>query len=136
MKGTVMKTETETRWGALFLMLFALTMSLPALAAESSLSGAEIEAALAGNSVVGVKDGATWRQTFEVNGRTMYFAESAPPSNGKWRVDGGSYCSLWPPQGGWSCYGMTGDLDATPPTITFVGASGDQWPAEVRQGHQ
>lgn len=122
--------------GALLLVFFALILSLPSLAAEMPLSGAEIEAALAGNSVVGVKDGNTWRQTFEINGRTMYFAESAPPSNGKWRVEGDTYCSLWPPQGRWSCYGVTGDLGSRSRTITFVGASGDRWPAEVRPGLQ
>lgn len=124
------------RQGIWFLALSMLVFPVAALASEASLRGEEIRETLNGNTVVGVKDGQKWRQTFNSNGNTVYHAGSAQPSAGRWRVDGDRYCSTWPPQSRWTCYDMTGSLNTTPKTVTFIGGGGDLWPAEVVEGTQ
>ena len=50
--------------------------------------------------------GEAW-QEFRASGRTLYNAGT--DSLGYWRVEGDSYCSIWPPNGGWACYVMETD---------------------------
>lgn len=43
-------------------------------------------------------------QGFFADGRTLY--ETPEASWGRWRVEGGQYCSQWPPSDLWACYGV------------------------------
>jgi hypothetical protein len=81
------------------------------------LDDAGIAAALAAR-VVMYEDGAT--QNFFQDGRTLYQAGFGE-SWGTWWVDGGQYCSTWPPSEVPACYGveMLG-LD-----LRFTGKGGD-----------
>ena len=99
-------------------------------AEERSLTGAEIKSALAGKSVKGERRGTPWTQSFGKGGATTYFSEGRP-SPGRWRVDGDRYCSQWPPASRWDCYTMTGDLTASPPTVTWIDSGGNRWPGTI-----
>ncbi len=82
----------------------------PASAGERQLSAAEIEAALAGNTVNGNWKGTPFKQYFAKDGATTYVAEGSPASEGKWKTDPAKnqYCSWW--QGsGWDCYNIFSD---------------------------
>ena len=68
-------------------VIYALTAIVPSQAAERQLNAAEIEAALAGNTVEGNWKGTPFRQFFAKNGTTTYVAEGSAPSPGKWRAD-------------------------------------------------
>jgi hypothetical protein len=123
-------------------VILATLLILPALsqearAGEEPLTGAEITAALAGNTAFGEQDGTKWKQYFAADGSTTYIAGDDDPSPGKWRVDGDAFCSLWPPATSWDCYDMTGDLSANPPSVTWIyQGGGDPWPAELREGNR
>ncbi|MDX1710226.1 MAG: hypothetical protein R3316_03715 [Rhodovibrionaceae bacterium] len=126
-----------------FVSLFLATLLvLPALSTnaadeEQPLTGAEIKAALSGNTVFGEQDGTKWKQYFAPDGSTTYISGDDDPSPGKWRVDGDTFCSLWPPASDWDCYDMTGDLDASPPSVTWIyQGGGAPWPAVVKDGNQ
>lgn len=83
-----------------------------------AMDGPEIEAALAGARL---DYGGAW-QTFGADGTTTYNAGRGD-SQGRWRVEGGRYCSQWPPADGWACYAMERE-DATG-ALRFIGESGD-----------
>ena len=93
---------------------------LPA-AAESwqALDDAGIVAALAGRSLE-YEDGTG--QDFRESGGTTYRA-GAGQSEGRWRAEGGKYCSVWPPSEHWSCYAL--ERDAESGRLRFVGSAGD-----------
>jgi hypothetical protein len=61
-------------------------------------------------------------QRFYVSGRTFY--DDARPSWGYWRVEGGQYCSQWPPSAAWACYDIYGDGTGA---VRFVGSAGDEY---------
>ncbi len=50
-------------------------------------------------------DGA--RQSFAAGGGTIYTAQG--PSSGRWRDEGGRYCSVWPPSDQWVCFRLERD---------------------------
>lgn len=79
------------------------------------LSGPEIRAALTDSQI---RYDAAW-QRFYASGRTLYNA--GRDSWGYWRVDQGSYCSMWPPSDLWSCY----QVEASGQMVRFVGQAGD-----------
>jgi len=116
----------------LALLTFFIAHPGSAAADEAVLDEDAIRTVLAGNTVAGVKDGQPWRQSFTATGQTTYYAGSSAPSDGFWRIQDNAYCSKWPPFGGWACYEMTGDLSASPQTVTFIGSGGDKWPAHVQ----
>lgn len=90
------------------------------MAEERELVGDEIRARLAGNTVFSRQEGADWRQYFAAKGRTTYIEDGAV-SEGYWRVEGDSYCSLWRLGGRWDCYRVTGGEDERGrPTITWI----------------
>ncbi len=119
------------RWFIVFLIfLFAPS---GADAGESELAGAEITAALSGNTAIGDQKGMLWRQYFAINGDTVYIVSGKQPSPGKWRVSGDNFCSLWPPSTKWDCYSMTGAGD----NVTWIyEGGGDPWPAKMVSGDQ
>ena len=124
---------TLARW-TFAVGLLAATCT-PAIADEVALKAADIEKLLSGNTVAGDSDRGAWQQFFDKGGSTTYVRGSEPPTVGAWKVSDGKYCSQWPPQGGWSCYAVTGDLAANPVTITWVGDSGTKYPGKVLEGN-
>lgn len=64
----------------------------------------------------------TTQQTFYASGRTLY--DAGRPSWGRWRVQGDQYCSLWPPQGTWTCYDIL--LSSDGQRVRFTGPGNDQ----------
>ena len=105
-----------------------------ALAAERPLKGAEIDALIKGNTVIGQSDGKEWTQTFDTSGGTIYNGGSRPPSKGLWNIRGDKFCSQWPPSDSWACYAVTGDPDANPKTITWISEGGTRYPGSVKAG--
>ena len=99
---------------------FALFMALclPNLAAADwiALSGAEIRRALEGR----VLQYDTAVQDFRASGKTLY-TSNGRDSWGNWRIEGDLYCSQWPPQDLWACYGM----DRRGDQLRFVGERDD-----------
>ena len=105
---------------SLFYCLAAL--STAAFAGEQSLTGVDIGEALTDHTLQGVRDdGKEWRQIFQKSGVTYYSVGSAQ-SQGLWEVRGDQYCSQWPPNESWACYGMT--RDGT--TFHFISAAGQR----------
>ncbi len=99
---------------------FALILSIcapgVALADWVPLTGPEIAEALTGRTL----DYENARQDFRASGKTLYtFGER--DSWGNWRVQGDQYCSQWPPQDLWACYGLERQGDA----LRFVGEGDD-----------
>ncbi|MEL6583180.1 MAG: hypothetical protein AAFQ36_05055 [Pseudomonadota bacterium] len=84
-------------------MRLALAFVLaPCVAAAEPLPGPAITAALSERALT-YEGGA--RQVFYASGRTLY--DAGAPSWGYWRVEGGFYCSQWPPADGWDCYSVS-----------------------------
>ena len=92
-----------------------LVVPVAALAAEwRALDGPAITMALSAR-VLGYADGTL--QDFFADGRTL-----SGSSNGRWKVDGDRYCSIWPPSDNWTCYAVDADgLD-----IRFTSPDGTQ----------
>lgn len=85
------------------LVLLCLALATPAVAEDwRALDGAGISAALAAR-VLQYEDGST--QNFFQDGRTLHEAGTGE-SWGKWWVEGGLYCSSWPPSDLPACYGV------------------------------
>ena len=59
-------------------------------------------------------------QRFNESGATLYVA--GPPSWGRWEGDGDRYCSQWPPNMDWTCYGLEVSADGT--QVRWVDANG------------
>ena len=68
--------------------------------------------------VLQYEDGAT--QNFHSDGRTLYQVGTGT-SRGKWWIEGGQYCSTWPPSEVKSCF----SVEASDLLIRFIGAGGD-----------
>ena len=71
---------------------------------------AEIESALAGNTIIGEWLGEDYRQFFDVDGTTIYLpVGSTRSSSGRWRVNArtGGYESWWSEPVGWEPYVVT-----------------------------
>ena len=109
-------------------------LAAPTQAAERPLTGPEITTLLSGNTALGKTDRGGWKQYFEPGGGTAY-AGGTDVSRGAWAVQGDKFCSQWPPNEAWVCYDVTGDLTARPKTVTWIGASGTRYPAEVQAGN-
>lgn len=78
------------------------------------VSAQELEAALAGNTIIGNWVGENYRQFFDENGFTTYRPiETGRDSTGEWRVnvDTGLYESLWNDRGPWEEYEVHRDGD-------------------------
>ncbi len=77
-------------------------------AAERKLTGPEIAALFAGNSVEGVWGARHYRSYFGADGSTLYQAAGEPQQSGRWRASDTQYCSVWE-MGGESCYDIFED---------------------------
>ncbi len=109
-----------------------LGLPMAAQAQEKMLNGDEITAALAGNTVTGEQKGVAWKQYFDATGATTYINGSDAPTEGLWKVEGGKFCSQWPPRAQWDCYDMTGQAD----DVAWIYQGGDPLPAKVVSGNQ
>lgn len=92
--------------GILAALAFAAAGAALAKDPWQPLSGPEITAALAARHLV-YDGGAT--QQFDQDGSTTYDARR--PSQGRWRVEGHRYCSVWPPSELWACYAVERSAD-------------------------
>jgi len=79
-------------------------------AAERKLTGPEIAALFAGNSVEGMWGTKHYRSYFGTDGSTLYQAVGEPQQAGRWRASETQYCSKWE-MGGESCYDIFQDGD-------------------------
>ncbi|WP_419901329.1 hypothetical protein [Kiloniella sp.] len=106
-------------------------MSLPDIAqsAEQKLNGDEIRSYLNDKVVVHRQNGKTeFRQSFKIDGTTLYQAKGRNAEQGKWSVQGNQYCSQWGPFG-WTCYDMTAEGDL----ITWIAKEGTRFPGKIIQ---
>lgn len=83
-----------------FALIIALFAGPVAAQGWQSMSGDQIRPALEGRKL---QYASAW-QDFRRSGRTLYNAGT--DSWGYWRVEADQYCSQWPPQDMWACYGM------------------------------
>jgi hypothetical protein len=98
-------------------------------AAEQKMTGAEIRAALTGNSVRGFWGQTEYKSFFDVDGSTIYHAKGRDPDRGRWRATDTQYCSTW--RDTESCYDLyrNGDM-----IIWLVPESGARYPSTLVRG--
>ena len=94
------------------LFLAAVFAAAPAFADEGwvALGAADADAALRSRTLR-YEDGAT--QDFHPDGGTTYTVDGTP-SEGRWGIRDGRYCSVWPTSERWACYDLArsaGGLD-------------------------
>lgn len=84
-----------------------------ALADERALNGAEIAALFSGKTITGIHHGRQTRQYFAQSGLTLWASDKdATVSEGRWEVQGDSYCSAWNglwSQPEWGCLAIHAD---------------------------
>ena len=105
-----------------------LLASAPSAADPAKMTGAEIQAALTGHSIEGVWGSTRYVSSFDAHGGTVYTAEGRAPSQGRWSVKGGRYCSVWE-QSGESCYELERDGDTI---IWIVPETGARYPSRLQ----
>ena len=93
-------------------------------AEEHKLADAEISVLLKDRSLYA--DGGV-EQIFQASGQTFYL-QDGNSSQGSWRVEGGRYCSAWPPNPSWACYDVLRDGDS----VVFVSGSGKRFPMRLK----
>ncbi len=112
---------------------FALAAGLLAAAAatgeERQLSGPEIAAALAGNTVHSFWGATEYRSYFDPDGGTTYLPKGGEPDTGQWRVTDTQYCSTW--RSAESCYTVLRDGDRI---IWLAPGSGKRYPSRLIAG--
>jgi hypothetical protein len=121
-----MKQSRQIMLGA----LAAIGIAAAAHAEEKRMTGAEISAALTGNSVDGTWSGSEYRSYFDPGGTTIYQRKGTPATQGRWSVKGDQYCSVWEPSGE-SCYDLARDRDTI---IWIVPSTGTRNPSKLVQG--
>jgi hypothetical protein len=112
---------------ALLVLLTTITAAIPALAAETKLTSAEIAELLTDQSLYAGNPGDI-EQMFKLGGATFYL-DHGNSSQGIWSVANDQYCSTWPPNPSSSCYDVLRDGD----NVTFVSKSGTRYPMRIRQ---
>jgi hypothetical protein len=111
----------------LITIIFSL-VALTAQAEERVLTGAEISTVLADNILVGATTDVKVEQIFQKAGVTLYIEGNAQ-SQGLWKVEGDSYCSVWPPSEHWACYTVTQDANK----ITFISKFGTRYAMKPKE---
>ena len=99
------------------ILLISLLMICTAHAADTKLSGADMQIILSDKTLYG-KDA---EQIFQKSGATFY-SSGGGQSQGNWKIDGDKYCSQWPPNQAWACYDMTQDGNK----IAFISKDGQR----------
>ena len=111
-------------------------MASAADAQSVKLDGDEIGALLTGNTVVGVWEGANYRQFFGADGVTIYVQENARSTRGEWRIEGEEYQSIWRNDANWEGWfvmeyaGQWFWVSKTTPPTSFEVLEGEQLIAE------
>ncbi len=116
-------------------LVILLLVGLAAAPAAAEMTGAEIEAALAGNTTDGVWGAALtpYRQYFGIEGGTIYVEKGDQPSEGRWWTTDDAYCSTWGPFSTPSCYRVRREGE----TLLWVApGSGKSYPSTVLPGRQ
>ena len=108
--------------GIMLCASLALVPTTPAVADDVQLDSAAITAALTDHVFTGEDKGRKTEQIFQKSG-TTYYSVDGSQSQGSWQVRGDQFCSQWPPNQSWTCYGMVSDGNS----ITFVAASGKRY---------
>jgi len=94
-------------------LIFCFTTTLLSASSDlKTLSAAEIQLLLNGNTAVGNWDDAKYRQFFDTNGMTIFAQEGTRSAVGRWRVDeqNDQYESWWE-MSGWSGYSIARDAN-------------------------
>ncbi len=91
----------RNHFSALLALTFVMTGTSLLAAEERTLKGDEIAQFL--ENVITFGKGS--RQTFSSDGTTAY-SQGGRYSAGRWQVQGDKYCSQWPPNTSWACYGV------------------------------
>lgn len=100
-------------------LLLAAAASAPVRAMDwVPVTQAGADAALTARMVV-YGDGST--QDFRKDGGTTY-THDGKPSEGRWGIRDGRYCSVWPPSDHWACYDLAVSGDGT--AVRFTDDSG------------
>ena len=118
------------------LVIFLLVcLAVVPAAAAYEMTGAEIKAALAGNTTDGVWGEALtpYRQYFGANGGTIYVEQGGAPSEGRWWTTDDAYCSTWGPFSTPSCYKVRREDETL---YWVVPGSGKTYPSTVLPGRQ
>lgn len=115
-------------------LVLLLLVPASAWAEPERLTGAEIAAALTGNTVDGLWGGTPYRSYFDAGGFTLYQPAGQPAERGQWRADQERdlYCSHWE-RSGWSCYEIYRDGDTI---IWALPGGGTRTPSTLLQGDQ
>lgn len=90
-----------------FLLFAPLVGAVPAHAQSATLSAAEIEALLSGNTIIGTWSGTSYRQYYGPDGTTLYTPDGGRADEGQWRTnpDTNDYESWWRSTG-WTPYAL------------------------------
>jgi hypothetical protein len=110
-----------------------IVLAAPSLAANVKLSAPEIEAALAGNTIIGTWSGTAYRQYFDPDGSTIYVPKDGKRDEGRWRVnpETNDYESWWRSTG-WTPYALVRTEGGG-----FAWVNGDRLePFQIQQGRQ
>jgi hypothetical protein len=99
------------------ILLASLLLISSAHAAETKLTGAEMQAILYDKILYG-KD---VEQIFQKSGVTFYLS-GGNQSQGNWKIEAEKYCSQWPPNEAWACYDMSRDGNK----IAFISKDGNR----------
>ncbi len=99
------------------ILLASILVICTAQAAETKLSGAEMQTILNDKILYG-NDA---EQIFQKSGVTFY-STGGNQSQGNWKIEDEKYCSQWPPNLAWSCYDITQDGNK----ITFISKDGNR----------
>lgn len=84
-----------------------LVSAHPVHAGPVRMTAAEIEALLAGNTIVGTWSGTAYRQFYATDGSTLYLPEGGRPDEGLWRVNAETnHYESWWRSTGWTPYAM------------------------------
>jgi hypothetical protein len=112
-----------------YLAVLLLLVPAPALAAEASLSGAEVTTLLQNVELTAEDGRKKISQIFQKSGVTLYIVDGQQ-SQGFWRVESDQYCSQWPPHEQWDCYTMARDGKK----ITFISVRGKRYEMMLPDG--
>lgn len=118
----------------IFLGAAALLLSAgPVWADTETLTAAEIEALLSGNTIDGNWAGTVYKQYFADSGATTYVPDGGMADLGKWRVnaDENLYESWWT-NADWTGYAIT-RVDGG---YAWIDSAGDTHPFTVMEGDQ
>ena len=102
-------------------------LGLALMAGPALAEGPDVAAALTGTTL-SYGDGTY--QHFGMGGETVFYGTDGKPSMGRWRVQAGQYCSVWPPSDHWACY----EVKVVGQQVDFVAGDGSVSVGTLRAG--